>query len=101
MQRMVTDTAAVHTPRAVIARGASPVHLDQPDGMRGKRVLVVEDGPTVSHGDMSFGAGAVAATQAQAAAINAARVDDLACCFIATEFRRRLGTLAPPVASQR
>jgi predicted GTPase len=67
--QQVTETARRINPRAVITRGASPVHLDQPDRVRGKRVLVVEDGPTVTHGDMPYGAGYVAATQAQAAAI--------------------------------
>ena len=56
-------------PRATLVRGASPVSLDDPAVVRGKRVLVVEDGPTITHGGMPYGAGYVAATQAQAAEI--------------------------------
>jgi predicted GTPase len=48
-------------PKAKIIRAHSPVTVDRPDEVRGKRVLVVEDGPTVTHGDMKFGAGHVAA----------------------------------------
>jgi predicted GTPase len=56
-------------PRAQIVRGASPVTLDRPEAVRGKRVLVVEDGPTITHGGMAFGAGHVAAEAAGAAKI--------------------------------
>jgi predicted GTPase len=48
-------------PDARIIRVASPVTLDDPEAVRGKRVLVVEDGPTLTHGEMTFGAGHVAA----------------------------------------
>ncbi len=65
----VTESAAGINPTATIVRGASPVKLDEPDKVRGKRVLVVEDGPTITHGGMSYGAGFVAATQAQPAEI--------------------------------
>ncbi len=56
-------------PRAAVVRAASPVRLDDPAAVRGRRVLVVEDGPTITHGGMAYGAGYVAATTAQAAAI--------------------------------
>ena len=65
----VTETAQRINPQAVITRGASPVQLDQPALVRGSRVLVVEDGPTITHGGMAYGAGYVAATQAQAGEI--------------------------------
>lgn len=48
-------------PRAEVIRAASPISVDAPHLIKGKRVLVVEDGPTLTHGDMSFGAGIVAA----------------------------------------
>ncbi|MBI2568004.1 MAG: GTPase [Candidatus Schekmanbacteria bacterium] len=48
-------------PKAVIIRAASPVTVENGAALAGKRVLVVEDGPTVTHGGMSFGAGVVAA----------------------------------------
>ena len=48
-------------PNAVIIEGASPIYVDDPEAIRGKRVLVVEDGPTLTHGGMKIGAGWVAA----------------------------------------
>jgi predicted GTPase len=48
-------------PKAIVVDAASPVFLDNPESVRGKRVLVVEDGPTLTHGEMNFGAGYVAA----------------------------------------
>ncbi len=65
----VSDNVREINPAAVIVRGASPVKLRDPAAVHGKRVLVVEDGPTITHGGMSYGAGYVAATQAQAAEI--------------------------------
>ncbi|MSO70524.1 MAG: GTPase [Alphaproteobacteria bacterium] len=46
--------------KAAIVNGYSPVVLDDPAAVEGKRVLVVEDGPTLTHGGMAYGAGAVA-----------------------------------------
>jgi predicted GTPase len=48
-------------PRAVQVEAASPLFVDDPDAIRGKRVLVIEDGPTLTHGEMAYGAGFVAA----------------------------------------
>jgi len=48
-------------PNAVIIEGASPITVDKPNVIKGKRVLVVEDGPTLTHGEMKIGAGTVAA----------------------------------------
>ena len=48
-------------PTAVIVEAASAVRIDDPDVVRGKRVLVIEDGPTLTHGGMKIGAGVVAA----------------------------------------
>ncbi len=50
----VSENARRINPRASIVRGASPVRLDDPAAVRGKRVLVVEDGPTITHGGMSL-----------------------------------------------
>ena len=61
----VTENAQRINPDATIVRGASPVLLDDPEAVRGKRVLVVEDGPTITHGSMPYGAGYVAAIAAQ------------------------------------
>ena len=58
----------IHTlnPDAVVVHARSPVTLEDPKRVKGKRVLVVEDGPTVTHGGMPFGAGYVAARTAKA-----------------------------------
>jgi predicted GTPase len=48
-------------PNAVVIEGASPLFVDDPEAIRGKRVLVVEDGPTLTHGEMKYGAATVAA----------------------------------------
>jgi predicted GTPase len=48
-------------PDATLIEGASPLFVDDPEAIRGKRVLVVEDGPTLTHGEMAYGAGFVAA----------------------------------------
>lgn len=48
-------------PNAVVIEGASPLFVDDPAAIQGKRVLVVEDGPTLTHGEMAYGAGWVAA----------------------------------------
>jgi predicted GTPase len=53
-------------PKARIMRAASPVTADDPKAIKGKRVLVIEDGPTVTHGEMKFGAGFLAAQKAGA-----------------------------------
>lgn len=56
-------------PSAQVVVAASEVELDNPDLVKGKRVLVIEDGPTLTHGEMSFGAGTVAAKKYGAAEI--------------------------------
>jgi len=48
-------------PNAVVVDAASPLTIDHPEFIRGKRVLVVEDGPTLTHGEMKYGAGVIAA----------------------------------------
>lgn len=54
---------------AQVIEGASPLFVDDPEAIRGKRVLVVEDGPTLTHGEMAYGAGWVAARRFGAAEI--------------------------------
>ncbi len=65
----VENQVAEYNPRADVVLARSPVRLDNPEAVRGKRVLVVEDGPTMTHGGMSFGAGYVAAKAAGAESI--------------------------------
>ncbi len=48
-------------PNAIIIEAASPITVDKPELIKGKRVLVVEDGPTLTHGNMPYGAGTIAA----------------------------------------
>jgi predicted GTPase len=56
-------------PSALVIEAASPLFVDDPGAIRGKRVLVVEDGPTLTHGEMAYGAGWVAARRFGAAEI--------------------------------
>jgi predicted GTPase len=62
-------TIAEVNPSATVAKANSRVTADDPDAIRGKRVLVVEDGPTLTHGEMKIGAGVVAAERFGAAEI--------------------------------
>jgi predicted GTPase len=55
------ETIRKANPEATVITANSRVTVDDPDAIRGKRVLVVEDGPTLTHGEMKFGAGVVAA----------------------------------------
>lgn len=57
----VRKNVAATVPRAVVIEAASPILAEAPEDIRGKRVLVIEDGPTLTHGEMAYGAGAVAA----------------------------------------
>jgi len=56
-------------PGAVVVEAASPLFVEQPDKIRGQRVLAVEDGPTLTHGEMRYGAGVLAARRHGAAVI--------------------------------
>jgi predicted GTPase len=56
-----------HNPRARVIEASSRIRVDRPQALAGARVLVIEDGPTLTHGGMAFGAGAVAARENGAA----------------------------------
>jgi predicted GTPase len=58
---IVRKNIAKWNPNAIVVDAASPIFVDDPSLIRGKKVLVVEDGPTLTHGDMRYGAGYVAA----------------------------------------
>ena len=62
----VRRNIAAIAPHAVVIEAASPPIADDPSVISGRRVLVVDDGPTITHGEMAFGAGAVAARQSGA-----------------------------------
>ncbi len=63
----VRESIAKVNPTAVVIDGASPISVDNPSIIRGKKVLIVEDGPTLTHGEMKIGAGTVAARKFGAA----------------------------------
>ncbi len=63
------DSLRKLAPDAIILEGASPLFVEDPSQIKGKRVLVVEDGPTLTHGGMAYGAGWVAARRFGAAEI--------------------------------
>ncbi|MGA2955722.1 MAG: cyclic 2,3-diphosphoglycerate synthase [Thermodesulfobacteriota bacterium] len=62
-------SVAEFNPRAVVLQTASRISVEGGERIKGKRVLVIEDGPTVTHGGMAYGAGALAARQCGAAEI--------------------------------
>jgi len=64
LRKNIRDT----NPEAVVVEAASPIFVDDPAVITGKRVLVIEDGPTLTHGGMKFGAGTAAAERFGAAA---------------------------------
>ncbi len=63
------ENIAVANPNATVVEAASPLFVDHPEVIRGKRALVIEDGPTVTHGGMAFGAAYVAAQRFGAAEV--------------------------------
>ncbi len=58
---IVRENVRNANPTAIIVEAASPIFVENPEAIYGKRVLVVEDGPTLTHGEMAYGAGVVAA----------------------------------------
>ena len=65
--QMVRQNIAEHNPTAQVIETACTVSVEDPSLIKGKRVLVVEDGPTLTHGEMPYGAGVVAANRYGAA----------------------------------
>lgn len=82
-------------PKAIVVDAASPITIDKPELVRGKKVLVVEDGPTLTHGEMQIGAGVVAARKFSAAELVDPR--PYAVGKLADTFRiyPKIGTLLP------
>jgi predicted GTPase len=60
VQELMSNIAAIN-PGATVIQARSAVSLDKPEMVRGKRVLVIEDGPTLTHGEMGYGSGIIAA----------------------------------------
>ena len=59
--RAVRESLQALNPHAVVIEAESPITVDRPELVRGRRAVVVEDGPTLTHGEMGYGAGAIAA----------------------------------------
>jgi predicted GTPase len=91
VRRNIAETS----PAAVVIEARSPITLERPDLVRGRRVLAIEDGPTVTHGGMKYGAGTLAALEHGAAEL----VDPHKCAVgsIAETFRKypHVGPLLP------
>ncbi len=66
---IVLNNVRQHCPGAAVVKAASPITVEDPAAIRNRRVLVVEDGPTLTHGEMPYGAGVVAARDFGAAEI--------------------------------
>jgi predicted GTPase len=66
VQQVLANVAAVN-PAAVLIQARSTITVDRPDLIAGKKVLVIEDGPTLTHGEMAYGSGTIAAHQHGAA----------------------------------
>jgi predicted GTPase len=92
---IVRANLAKINPNAIIIDGASPLSVDKPELIKGKRCLVVEDGPTLTHGHMRIGAGTVAAQKHGAAELVDPR--EFAVGRLAETFRLypNIGTLLP------
>ena len=93
----VKANIARYNPKALVIEAASPVTVEDPAAIRGKRVLVVEDGPTLTHGGMGYGAGVIAAQRFGAASLVDPR--PYAVGSIAATFRKYpgIGALLPAV----
>lgn len=67
--KAIEENAKLYNPKAIVIRANSPVSCEKPEMVKGKNVLVIEDGPTLTHGSMSIGAGVVASKNCGAAKI--------------------------------
>jgi predicted GTPase len=82
-------------PGAMVIDGASPIRVDHPEVIKGKRVLVVEDGPTLTHGEMKIGAGVVAARKFGASELVDPRPFTVGRLSETFEIYPEIGTLLP------
>jgi predicted GTPase len=67
--QIVRDNIAIANPNAIVVDAASPLTVDNPGLIRGKACLAIEDGPTLTHGEMKIGAGTVAAMKLGASSL--------------------------------
>ncbi len=91
----VRENIAKVAPHAIVVDAASPIKVDDPSVIKGKRVLVVEDGPTLTHGEMKLGAGTVAAMKYGAAELIDPRPYTVGKLSETFEIYPNIGTLLP------
>jgi predicted GTPase len=91
----VRESIAKVAPDAIVVDAASPIKVDDPSLIRGKKVLVVEDGPTLTHGEMKIGAGTVAAMKYGAAELIDPRPYTVGKLSETFEIYPNIGTLLP------
>ncbi len=93
--RRVRQSIQEVNPQAIVVEAASPIFVEDPEAIRGRRVLVIEDGPTLTHGEMAYGAGVTAARRFGAAELVDPR--PYAVRSIAETFRKypHIGPLLP------
>ncbi len=93
----VLDNIRKVNPKATIIEAASPLIVDKPELIQGKKVLVIEDGPTLTHGEMKYGAGTVAAQKLGAAEIVDPRPWTVKSITDTYKKYPNIGTLLPPM----
>jgi predicted GTPase len=91
----VRENIAKVNPKAIVVDGASPIKVDNPAVIKGKRVLVIEDGPTLTHGEMKIGAGTVAAQKYGAAEMVDPRPFTVGKLSTTFQIYPNIGTLLP------
>ncbi|RLI31947.1 GTPase, partial [Candidatus Bathyarchaeota archaeon] len=92
---LVEENVRRVNPRATVIRARSSIMVDDPEAIRGKRVLVIEDGPTLTHGEMPYGAGTIAAKRFGAAEMVDPRPYAVGSIVKAYEKYRHLGPILP------
>ena len=99
--RRVEENVRAVNEKAVIVRADSEVTVDKPELVKGKRVVVVEDGPSVTHGDLPYGAGYVAAKKFGAAEVVDPRPYAVGSIREAYEKYRHMGDVVPALGYGR
>jgi predicted GTPase len=93
--QVVRESIEKVNPTSLVIDGASPIRVDDADVIRGKKVLVVEDGPTLTHGEMKLGAGVVAAQKFGASELVDPRPFTVGRLSETFEIYPQIGTLLP------
>jgi len=93
--QIVRDNIEKVNPNAIVIDGASPIKVDNPSIIKGKKVLVIEDGPTLTHGEMKIGAGTVAAKKFGAAELIDPRPFTVGKLSETFKIYKNIGTLLP------